>query len=75
MQYIRGIDGRRQRGQNVLVTETGDSGKGCPPTLGGKMSNILLAVSFALSMGTFLLFLGMFLDYLHERRRGQRASG
>jgi accessory gene regulator protein AgrB len=35
------------------------------------MPQLIVTVSFALSMGVLLVFLGMFLDYLHERRDTQ----
>lgn len=38
------------------------------------MPQLLLSISFALSIGVFLLFLGLFLDYLHERREGEGSQ-
>ncbi|MEE8471035.1 MAG: hypothetical protein V3S51_06880 [Dehalococcoidia bacterium] len=35
------------------------------------MSALLLSISFALSTGALLLFLGLFLDFLHERRESR----
>jgi hypothetical protein len=40
-----------------------------------QVAELLMAVSFALSTGVLLLFLGLFLDYLHERREEQKGRG
>ncbi len=39
------------------------------------MPQLTIAVSFALSMGVLLLFLGVFLDYLHEKQDARRNRG
>ena len=37
------------------------------------MPELILSISFALSIGVFLLFLGIFLDYLHERKEKEKS--
>ena len=52
--------------------KNGHGPSGCPQHSEAEMPQLIVAVSFALSMGVLLLFLGMFLDYLHERRDARR---
>ncbi|MEE8373423.1 MAG: hypothetical protein V3R87_06895 [Dehalococcoidia bacterium] len=37
------------------------------------MPELIMSISFALSMGVFLLFLGLFLDYLHEKKAENKS--
>ncbi len=39
------------------------------------MNWFAVTISFALSMGALLLFLGLFLDYLHEKKDKKSSQG